>query len=391
MSRTRVATVALALALSGCEDRPPRPDPPERPASPPRPPKPDLDAAALELSDAGDLDAAAAAKQLVVDLRASKLDVAPRRVPTQRLAFGKDRLAQLTESELLVRDTKDMKELARLPVAQPRRLAALQDGSLLVAGAGEVWHVPKDPKKAQRYSRLPLFPDSLLLGDRREKKRLWVHHGIDPTLYPYELGEAGRLETLDFIELKEADQKGFALLKDGSYVYTAGAKLQRFFPGGKQWSLALPPGGEVWRILTTQRLDEIWLARSDGKLVLTQLSDAALTVKKTLDVPGTFDVATNDTAVALLSLTTSAAAKDAPADAAPPARSWRLVVRDADGKEQMATELPLDPATSDEDWVRELTKNRAVVLSASQPLVAVGGPSWLGAWNYKTGERVLAP
>jgi hypothetical protein len=276
-----------------------------------------------------------------------------------------------------------MKEVTRLPMTGPRRVATLADGSVLAAGSSDVWYVPRDPKKAERYTRLPLFPDSLMLGDRREKKKLWVHHGIDPTLYPYELGEAGRLETLDFIALNGADQKGFALLKDGSYVYTAGSSLVRFFPGGKKWTLALPAGAEVWRILTTRRLDELWLARTDGKLVLAQLSDAALTVKKTLDLPGTFDLATNDSEIALLRLETGSA------DAG--ARSWKLVVLDADGKEQMATDLPLDAAPTTEDWVREITKNRGVVLSPSQPLVAVGGPSWLAVWRSKTGQRVLDP
>lgn len=389
MPRTLVAsTLAALLGLAGCDERP---RPPELPSEPERPPKLDLDAALGEPAEAGAFDAAAEAKKLVAELRSAKLDVAPRRVPTQRLAFGKDRLAQLTESELVLRDTKDMKELARLPVTGPRRVVTLADGSVLVAAQADVWHVPKDPKKAERYARVPLFPDSLLLGDRREKRRLWVHHGLDPTLFPYELGEAGRVETLDLIELREADQKGIALLKDGSYVYTAGAKLERFFPGGKRWSLGLPPGAEIWRVLTTRRLDEIWLARSDGKLVLAQLSDSALTVKKTLELPGSFDIATNDTEVALLSLESRPADKAAAPDAGLPARAWRLLVLDADGKELFSAELPLDAAGASEDWVRELTKNRGVALAPSQPLVAVGGPSFLGVWNYRDKSQVLAP
>lgn len=375
------AVLAVLGSLFGCEERPP--DPPGRAPEPARPPALDLDAALADPADAPGFDSSAEAKKVVAEMRTSKLDVAPRRVPAQRIAFGKERLVQLTDSELLIRDTQDMKEVTRLPMTGPRRVATLADGSVLAAGSSDVWYVPRDPKKAERYTRLPLFPDSLMLGDRREKKKLWVHHGIDPTLYPYELGEAGRLETLDFIALDGADQKGFALLKDGSYVYTAGSSLVRFFPGGKKWTLALPAGAEVWRILTTRRLDELWLARTDGKLVLAQLSDAALTVKKTLDLPGTFDVATNDSEIALLRLETGSA------DAG--ARSWKLVVLDADGKEQMATELPLDAAPTTEDWVREITKNRGVVLSPSQPLVAVGGPSWLAVWRSKTGQRVLDP
>jgi hypothetical protein len=375
------AVLAVVLALAGCEER--APAPPSRPSEPERPPARDLDAALAAAPDASGFDASAAAKRVVADMRSERLDVAPRRVPAQRVAFGKERLAQLTDSELVIRGTKDMKEITRLPITQPRRVVTLVDGSVLAAGSSDVWYVPRDPKKAERYSRLPLFPDSLVLGDRRDKKKIWVHHGIDPSLYPYELGELGRLDTLDLIPLADADQKGFALLKDGSYVYTAGSVLKRFFPGGKHWSMTLPEGGEVWRVLTTRRLDEIWLARSDGRLQLVQLAAASLAVKKTLELPGTFDLATNDSEVALLRLETG------PSDAG--SRSWKLVVLDADGKERMATELPLAGATATEDWVREITKNRSVVLSPSQPLVAVGGPTWLAVWRTRTGEQVLAP
>ncbi|MBK7584563.1 MAG: hypothetical protein IPI67_30800 [Myxococcales bacterium] len=381
-----VASVAL-----GCDERSPPSEPPTRPGLPERPAAPAGDAAPGEATAAGDVDAGAEAKRLVAELRRSKLEVAPRRVPTQKLAFGKDRLAQLTETELVLRGLDDLKVLTRLPVRDPRRAATLSDGSVLVAGVSDLWRVPRDPKKAEHYSRLPLFPDSLLLGDRRAKNKLWVHHGIDPTLYPYELSADGRLETLDFIELERADQKAFALLKDGSYVYTAGPKLERFFPGGKRWSLDLPSGSDVWRILTTRRLDEIWLAQTDGRLMLTQLSTTRLVVKKTLELPGTFDLATNDTEIALLRLETRAQVDGAAADSGLAPRTWRLLVLDGSGKERMSSELPLDPATAEDDWVREITKNRGVVLSPSGSLVAVGGPTWLAVWSYSTQKQLLAP
>jgi hypothetical protein len=387
MRRPFSCALVLAAVLSGaaCEER--APAPPDRPSEPERPARLDLDAAVGEVEDAGELDAGAEARRLVAELRRSKLDVAPRRVPTQRLAFGKNRLAQLTENELVVRDTKDWKELARVAVSGARRVGTLADGSVLAAGVSDVWHVPRDPKKAERFSRVPLFPDSLLLGDRRDKKKLWVHHGIDPTLYPYELGEAGRLETLDFVELPKADQKAFAQLKDGSYVYTAGSKLERFFPGGRRWSLALPPGADVWRILTTRRLDRIWLALADGKLTLMELGESTLAEKKSLDVSGAFDLASNDAEIAVLALER----ESSEAGAAAPRRAWKLLVIDVDGNERMATALPLGGTTSGDDWVRELTKNRGVVLSTSEPLVAVGGPSWLAVWRTRDGKQVLAP
>ena len=92
-----LVTLAALAGVLGCEERPPPPEPPGRPALPERPRRPDGDADAVELPDGGDFDAAAEAKRLVAELRSAKLEVASRRVPIQRLVFGKDRLAQLIE------------------------------------------------------------------------------------------------------------------------------------------------------------------------------------------------------------------------------------------------------------------------------------------------------
>jgi hypothetical protein len=67
-------------------------------------------------------------------------------------------------------------------------------------------------------------------------------------------------------------------------------------------------------------------------------------------------------------------------------------VFDSNGKQQMRVTLPFDrPSGSDDDWVREVTKNRAVVLSKYGPIVAVGGPTWLAAWSTKTKQPLLEP
>jgi hypothetical protein len=383
-----ILAVVAACGASGCDDKKNPSRPPEEPPLPPRPPT--ADSAVL---DAGLEDAAAAAaaqaRKLVADLRGSKLDVAARRVPTERVAFAKDRLAQLTDDALVVHDTKSWKVTSRLPVTEGRRVIPLPDGTLLVATKSEVIRVPADLSKAEHYSRIPLFMDSLLFADKREKKKLWVLHGIDPTLYPYELGDEGRLDALDFLPLESFDQKGFTALKDGSFVYTAGSSLHRFFPGGKTWKLALPEGTEVWRVLTTRRLDQIWIARSDGKVQLVQLGPERLSLVETLELPGAFDIASNDSELAILRL---AEPSDAGADSGAPRRTWTLAVFDSSGKEQMRLTLPFErPSGSDDDWVRDVTKNRAVVLSSQGPVVAVGGPSWLAAWNTKTQQPLLEP
>jgi hypothetical protein len=370
----------FAVGASGCDESK-RSPPSEPPLEPDLPPRPDLDpdaAAAATLDDAGLSEKAKAeAQKVVADIRSQRLDVTPRRLPTQHLAFGKDRIAHLTEDALIVRDTSAGKEQSKLSVVEPRRIVTQSDGSLVVLAKNDVTRI--DKKKTDRFSRIPLFVDSLVFADKRDKTKLWVLHGIDPTLYPYSMNEDGKLETLDLLQLAEFDQKGFAALKDGSFVYTAGKRLKRFFPGGKTWSLDLPEGGEVWRILTTKRIDEVWLARADGKLELAQISADRLSVVKTLEAPGAFDIASNDSELAILRL-----------EKAENTRAWKLSVFDGAGKELWKTELPLDAVPgSGDSWVKEITKNRGLLLSAYGPFVAVGGPTELTIWNYKKGEKVF--
>jgi hypothetical protein len=176
-------------------------------------------------------------------------------------------------------------------------------------------------------------------------------------------------------------------LKDGSFVYTAKEKLKRFYPGGKSWTLALPPGGEVWRILTTRRLDEVWVARSDGRLDLLRLAEGALTTVRSLEAKGAFDIASNDSELAILKLESTAPAGDGGVT-----RVWRLSVFDDAGKGKLARELPFSLSeAADESWVREVTKNRAVVLSSYGPHVAVGGAEEVTVFDYKTGDKLLGP
>ncbi len=374
MTRFALVAVFVCSLVTGCRcdgDGPPPPERQERPS--------------IELSDGGlavpsAAPSSSAAEAFVDKLRSQKLDIVARRVPLQRIAFGKGRLAQLTDSALVIRDTKAFDEITRVPVAGPRRLATLADGSSIVAAESNVLRVPKDPKKIETFGRIPLFVESVIFPDRRKDDQVWVAHGIDTTLYPYAFGEAGHLDTLDFIELPDFDQKGIALLKDGSFVYTAKQKLKRFFPKGKSWTLELPSGAEVWRILTTRRIDEVWIARSDGRLDLAQIAQGALTVVRSLEVPGAFDIASNDSELAILRL-----------ENATGGRVWRLSVLDGGGKQQLSVTLPFSLAPgAGESWVREVTKNRSLVLSSYGPFVGVGGAEEVTVYNYRTGLKAFA-
>lgn len=374
----RRSVIALAVLALACDDnRPPRPDRPEKPE----------EAVAFDATTptSSAVPAGSGAEAFVQQLRNQKLDISARRSPTQRIAFGRTTLAQLTETGLVLRDTKAFQETTKVSVTGPRRLATLADGSLLVVSESSVQRLPRDPKKNQTFSRIPLFVDSVVFPDRRKERQLWVFHGIDTTLYPYSLTEEGKLDMLDFLELAEFDKSGITLLKDGSFVYTAKTKLKRFYPGGKTWTLDLTSGADVWRILTTRRLDELWLARSDGQLELLRISENSLQVVRRLNAKGAFDIASNDSELAILKLESPTGA-----DGGTATRVWKLSVLDGDGKEKMSQTLPFNPAPgSGESWVREVTKNRAVVLSSYGPYVAVGGPDEVTVFDYRSGAKVL--
>jgi hypothetical protein len=375
----RVAAVLLIAA--GCEREGP-------PREPPAPAQPRDESRAVEQLqrllgdaslDAGDASAAASA---VSELRKGKLELAPRQSAAERLAFGKGRLAQLGEDALLVFDTKSFGELLRLELPQPRRVIELAGGGLLALGADSVVRLDGRGKAPERYGRIPLFPDSLVLGDRSDERRVWVLHTFGSLLYRYAMGgDAGAIETLEFLDLEGFDQAAFAALKDGSFLYTAGGKLRRFFHGGKRWELPLSEGGEVWRILTTRRIDQVWIARAGGRLELTEISATGARVVRAFEIGPAFDIASNDHELAVVEM--------AKADGE---RRWKLAVYDASGKRRFEAALPPDPAPgAGEDWVRIVTRDKTLALSASAPLVAVGGPSALSVWNTRTGARLRGP
>ncbi len=369
-----IFVLALVALAGGCKDKPSLPD---RDQLPPRPTSSAQESPLLRI-DAGALDGGAARKVLS-ELRSDKLELAARRVPAERIAFVHHRLAMLTPDALVVRDTKTWKEIANVAAVEPRRVIGLADGSVLSASKDAVTVLAPRKNETTTTSRIPLFPESVLFPDLREKRRLWVLHGFDPTLYGYEIEDDGKLNTLDFIELKDFDLRAFTALKDGSFLYTTKKGLRRFFPGGRSVQIALPEGPDVWRLLTTRRIDQVWIARDNGRFELLSIAGKGRVVRS-LDLPSAYDVATSDLAIAILRLERGAGKK----------RRFSLRVVDADGKELMEQELPLGKAAGEgEDWVAKITKNRAVVLAPKEPLVAVGGPTWLSVWNFKTKKRVF--
>lgn len=385
--------VVLALVLAGCDRHPDAPDEPPRPTRPAGSAKASGAAPVIPsglarlLGDAGAADAGhGAAEKALAEIRERALHLPARRVAAERLAFAKGRLAQLGDDALVVRAAESGKVGARIPVAGPRSVVGLVDGSLLVAGATGLYRLGPDAKAPDSLPRVTLFPQSLIVADRRDKTAFWVLHTIDPTLYRYELPDDSAMTLLapsEFVPMEGYDSAAFLALADGSFVYTTKDGFRRFFPHGKQFKYAALDGpGAVWRLLRTHRQDQMWVIWSGGKAELVQLGGELRSVRS-LSLEGTgFDVASNDDYLAEVRV------EEAPGKP----RKWSLVVYDNAGKKRLDVALPDDPAVPPgEDWVRILTRNRSLALAPRKPLVAVGGPDSVALWNIDSGKQLLSP
>ena len=374
-----------ALATAGCEDtRPSR-----EPSLPPRPAARAWDGGTARRADSGAEGADASsgpdrtlARRALTKLRSEKLDLSQRRVPPQRLAFGSEYLGLLSDSHLVLRKTKTWKETGRIAIDGARQLIALQDGSLLAIGRDATYHLERRAKAPTRHAHVPLFAESVLYADRRQYSGFGVVHAFDARLYRYDLEETayGLLRIQQRVDLTGFDGRAFAALNDGSFLYTACPDFHRFFPEGKRMQSAAPaPCGDVWRLLLASRLDQVWTVRNGGIVDLV-LIGATFRRLRSLELPGSlFDITANAKYLAAVRL------QQIPGQP----REWWLTVVGLRGKQHLNVKLPTDPAPPVDDWLARFTENKNIALSRKAPLVAVGGPTWLGIWNIKSGEALL--
>ena len=388
-----LALVALTELGLGCEKGPP--DPPERPTHLPAkriaPDKP-LEERSEDAASPGE----ALVTSAVASIRESSLELPARALPAQRISFGRGRLAQLTESELVVRELSSWSIVARLPMRDARGVLELADGSLLAASADGLHRLPPNAKTFDRFPLVTLLPGAEIVADRRDRERLWVLQTVSPSLYRYELSSGtpdggsplpslSLLAPSAFSELSGPRPDAFVSLKDGSFLYGSGHELRRTFGiGGKSTRIELAahsPG--ILRLLVPRRVDQVWVVFRDGHAELVQIGVGHLVIRKLELGAGLFDMATNDDKLGMIRAERSDAGS----------RSFTLSVIDDRGNPKLTAPLPSEPAPGDDDdWVKAVTRNKTIAMSTNPPLVAVGGPTWLAVWDLKTGQQsVLAP
>lgn len=291
------------------------------------------------------------------------------------LAFGRRRLAQLTENAVVVRDTARWKEVVRLPLDSPRAVVALADGSFFACGAREAVRLLPHDTKAKRGKRLLLLPRSELFPDRAAPNALWVR-SAGTALFRYDVESSDSFAPEEWIELEGFDRNLVGSLRDGSFVFSTAAGLSRVHGKGKaEPLLAVPPG--VLRVLPGSRPDTAWLVGAK------EASLQRIVGRKLDRVAGVTFAATvwdADAAGQWLGVLELEQPDGAP-------RSFVLEVFDTDGNRHFRAALPADESGTP-DWVSRLTRDRHLSVSSEPPLVAVGGPGRLDVFRADKGEKI---
>ncbi len=303
--------------------------------------------------------------------------------PSQRLVFTRGRLAILGEHEVVVRRVPSFEIVAKASLSLGYALTELADSSLLVVSGGETLRLEEGKTRFQSLPRVSFFPGAALMGDRSRAQQFWIFEARSASLYRYEpWGEdAGARALPNSAALPDFDNRGFALLKDGAFVYTTASGLRRFFTSAKRTQLSFDGlGAGVTRIFSARRLDQAWLVASDGGLRLVSLTNP-VRVLQTLALPsGIYDIQIDDERIVLLRSEPSSE------------RRWELCVYDVSGERRWCEALPGQAASgSNDDWVARIVQNKNLAVSRYAPFAAVGGPDELRVWNVESGERVSVP
>jgi hypothetical protein len=305
----------------------------------------------------------------------------PRPYPAGRLAFARNRIGQLTGEALVVRRLRDFSVVGTQPMAAPRQVVGLADGSLLAIGRDNVFRLPAGKTRFEQHRRATLFADSTLIADARDPGRFWVAHAGANQLYLYVLedAESQGLPFAQLLPIEGCDHQGLAYLTDGSFVCTTPGGVRHFWAEGKREELSLTRSERgVWRLVPARRIDQVWLACNPRRLELYQLAARAELVRTLELAEQPLDIAAK---AQLLALVTVAHVAGQP-------REWALQVLDEAGQRRFKARLPDGEDLTREDWVARLVEDRSVVLSADGSRVAVGGPKLLMVWETATGRQL---
>jgi len=360
--RAPVAGLLLAAGALACACR--RAPSPERSAPPASPGAPEESPGARALAS-------------VLASVHERISLAAPAWQLQPLAFGRHLLVRVEKDRVEVLSTPELTSALDVPLEGARAAVALAGGSVVAAGASAALRLDPGAKAPVRLPPITWFPGTLLLPERRDSNFLWALHAGGRSSVRQRLALDPTLSFDKEVTLEGYEGGAVTSLRNGAFLFASRAGVRSALPENRPRSFAtdFPP----WRLLPGRRVDQAWAVAADGRVELWQLGER-LFVKLSFSAGAApFDADASPDYLALVVV-------DEPGDAE---RRFRLVLFDNDGNRVLDHALPPGDPESGRDWAELAVRDRHVVLSESDPLVAVGGPGALEVLHLPAGERLL--
>ncbi len=184
--------------------------------------------------------------------------------PWQHLAFSEERLAQLSDEELVVRALPGLRIAARITVPGARNVVAGVGGDFVAAGSDHVYRLARLDTRAELLAPVPRLGPTVVLPAADSSDHFWLlYEGIarvpefdlqETVLTPY-------VSVLSWTELSELDGRAVASRGEGTFIYTTARGLRSVDAEGSSRELAVAGlGADVWRLLPEPQSDGLWVA-----------------------------------------------------------------------------------------------------------------------------------
>ncbi len=312
-------------------------------------------------------------------LHEQRLELAPPRVPAQRLDFGPGRLLQASGDHLVLRDTKQGDALSEANLGRVLALAHGSDGALFALGSSGGARFESQAKNARALPHTTFFPDSILFPDLEQPNHFYVFYLEEQQLhrYPFE-AEGGAFLPIEADISLEGCTGVPTELRDGALACRTADGFARKAPRGTRtdFKLALELA-QPFRLLPANRLDELYAVARSGEVKRLRLV-SGVPVVGAFQLPAfPYAAAANDEALAFILMSAAEPGKD---------RQWSLLVTDLEGRARLQVELSAKAASAGEDWAQVMVEDKNLALSGFEPLVAVGGSEQVTVWDYHAGK-----
>jgi hypothetical protein len=322
-------------------------------------------------------------KHQLDDLRDRTLKWTPRDEAASRVVFAGERVFAQLGSEVLSLDAAGKAELLRYPVDGPHQLSPFADGSVLGVGPKSTFRIRPGAKKPDALNKVLLLPQNQLYASASDAARFDVLDVVTGQWTGYRFEEKPNVSsvwlpdnTFDVPELKFGH---CAQLLDGGYGCFANDQLWRLNSRSRPKSMGkCGVGLPVWRVLGAARADQLWVARTDGRLEkwwfgppLKQLS--------VIQLPWTpLDVSIQKDTVAVIRILQERAKP----------KQISLVVMDIEGRTRFEKSL-LPNFEAESSSIDQELRESEVTVHSKRPWIAIRNPRGIRLLNAMTGETLV--